>query len=73
MLSVVLQARNSKEWMNLTLTPQPDGELSVTIAGDHEGRYMQFDFDDLQPGDVDDLIWFLSHRRAQLKPDGGAQ
>jgi hypothetical protein len=74
MLSVTLKARNSGQTLDLVLTPQAYGELSLTIIGVQDGREIQLDFDDLSPADVDDLIFLLRRRRRQLKqmPHGGA-
>ncbi|MGI9573862.1 hypothetical protein ACRYJU_07220 [Alloalcanivorax xenomutans] len=70
MLSIILKAQNSKEWLSLIFTPQESGELSVAIVGEDRGKHVQFDFDDLEPRDVDDLIWFLSRRREQMRDAG---
>lgn len=66
MLSIVLKASNTSEWLNLTLTPDKDGSLGLAIAGNYQGQYLQIDFDDLESDDVDDLIWFLQRRRDQM-------
>lgn len=66
MLSIMLIAKNSDEDLNMVLTPQDDGELSVTILGQHEGKDIQMDFNELETEDVDDLIWLLQRRRGQM-------
>ena len=66
MLSMALSSKNSSGFQNLIFTVQDDGEMSIAVVGDYEGKYFQLDFELLELQDVDDLIWYLQRRREQM-------
>lgn len=70
MMSLVLSSVDDGQWCNLVFTRQDDGEISVCLVGEHEGKYLQVDFEDLNETDLDDFISYLQRRKRLSEKTG---
>lgn len=59
-LSFALHAKNSSGHQILFVTPEPDGEVSLTLCGTHEGKDIQIDFASISEADAKELAKFIT-------------
>lgn len=58
-LNYHLRAKNSAQDLRVFIDKQRDGEISICIVGQHEGKEIQIDIEELSPREAEELGRFL--------------